>query len=115
MHIKLYIKKYGAKWYLTVTDDAVRLRKESGNTELQKSLIWIPSETYKSPMNSLCASMLETCKRNYGNCCSVIYMKEHKTKFEKDYKKMMRQQLEEEQSELVQLKKTEYVKSYTRS
>ena len=115
MHIKLCIKKYGAKWYLTVTDDAVRLRKESGNTELQKSLIWIPSETYESPMNSLCASMLETCKRNYGNCSSVIYMKEHKTKFVKDYKKMMRQQLEEEQSELVQLRKTEYVKSYTQS
>ena len=131
MHIKLYVEKYGAKWYLTVTDDAVSLKKESGSIELQKSFIWIPAHSVKDKQanvwnsgwrnfdsldeNSSCGSRLETCKKNYGDCSSTMYIKKLKVKSLKDKNKMLQQQLEEVQRELEKLKKTEYVKSYTRS
>ena len=124
MHIKLYVEKYGAKWYLTVTDDDVSLKKESGSTELQKSFIWIPAHSVKDkPTNefarnfdlleekSSCGSKLYKCKKNYGECSRAIYIKKFKIKSLKVKHKMLRQQLEEAQHELVQLKKTEYVKT----
>ena len=128
MHIKLYVEKYGTKWYLTVTDDVVSLKEKSGSTELQKSFIWIPAHSAKDKgtyefarnfpsfeENSSCGSSLEACKKDYGDCSSTTYIRKLKIKSLKDKNKMLQQQLEEVQRELVQLKKTEYVKSYTRS
>ena len=121
MHIKLYVEKYSAKWYLTVTDDVVSLKKESDSTELQKSFIWIPAQRqiggtssrnfplYSLENSSSCGSKLKTCKERYSNCSSKRQLKKLKIKSLNDKKEMLQQQLEEVQRELRQLKKDKNV------
>ena len=115
MHIKLYVEKYNAKWYLTVTDDVVSLKKESDSTELQKSFIWIPAQRQiggTSPRtfipvvdNSSCRSTLKTCKEIYSDCFRKRQLKNFKIKSLNDKNEMLQQQLQEVQLELLQLKK----------
>ena len=125
MHIKLYVEKYSAKWYLTVTEDVVSLKKESDSTELQKSFIWIPAQRQiggTSPRNFnlwednlSCGSRVKTCKEIYSNCFSKIQLKKLKIKSLNDKNEMLQQQLKEVQHELLQLKRNESVKSSPQS
>ena len=121
MHIKLYVEKYSDKWYLTVTDDVVSLKKESDSNELQKSFIWIPAQrqiggtsSRNFPSDSLkynspCGSRLKTCKERYSNCSNKRQLEKFKIKSLNDKKEMLQQQLEEVQRELRQLKKAKNV------
>ena len=115
MHIKLSVEKYNAKWYLTVTDDVVSLKKESDSTELQKSFIWIPAQRQIGGTssrtfdilenNSSCGSSLKTCEERYSNCFSKRQLKKLKIKSLNDKNEMLQQQLQEVQLELLHLKK----------